>query len=74
MPTDMEGAKNAGIKSVLVDRRDSRDYPEKIKDLTGLKNILKWKSQKRIDLVGIFNATNTEVFETNEKRDKFQEQ
>lgn len=41
MPTDMEGAKNAGIKSVLVDRKDSRDYPDKIKDLTELKEFLK---------------------------------
>ena len=41
MPTDMEGAKNAGIKSVLVDRRDSRDYPDKIHDLTELKTVLK---------------------------------
>ena len=41
MPTDMEGAKNAGIKSVLVDRRDSRDYPDKIHDLTELKQVLK---------------------------------
>jgi len=41
IPTDIEGAKNAGIKAVLVDRKDSRDFPDKIKDLTELKDILK---------------------------------
>ena len=41
IPTDLEGAKNAGIKAILVDRRDSRDVPDKIHDLTELKDILR---------------------------------
>lgn len=40
IPTDIEGAKNAGIRAILVDRRDSREYDDKIPDLTGLKDIL----------------------------------
>ncbi len=34
--TDMEGAKAAGIKAVLIDRRNVREYPEKILALTEL--------------------------------------
>ncbi|MBW2985772.1 HAD family hydrolase [Candidatus Woesearchaeota archaeon] len=41
IPTDVDGAKNAGIKPILVDRRDSREYPDKISDLTGLNEVLK---------------------------------
>jgi len=41
IPTDIEGAKNAGINAILVDRKGTREWPEKIKDLTQLKNILK---------------------------------
>ena len=41
IPTDIEGAKNADVPAILLDRRDSREWPEKIKDLTELKKILK---------------------------------
>lgn len=41
IPTDIEGAKNAGIKAILVDRKDSKEWPEKIHDLIELKDILK---------------------------------
>ncbi len=41
IPTDIEGAKNAGINAILVDRKGTREWPEKIKDLTELKNVLK---------------------------------
>ena len=41
IPTDIEGAKNAGINAILIDRKGAREWPEKIKDLTELKNILK---------------------------------
>lgn len=37
IPTDIEGAKNADVKAILLDRRDSREWPEKIKDLTEVK-------------------------------------
>lgn len=37
IPTDIEGAKNAGIKSILVDRRGTREFEGKISDLTELK-------------------------------------
>ncbi|MBW3004958.1 HAD family hydrolase [Candidatus Woesearchaeota archaeon] len=40
IPTDIEGAKNAGIKAILVDRKGSREWPEKIKDLTELHTVL----------------------------------
>ncbi|NQU98925.1 HAD family hydrolase [Candidatus Woesearchaeota archaeon] len=41
IPTDIEGAKNAGIKAILVDRRDSREYDFKIANLSELKAKLK---------------------------------
>ena len=41
LQTEIEGAKKAGIKPILLDRRGRRDYPEKIADLTGLKEFLK---------------------------------
>ncbi len=40
LATDIEGAKNVGIKAVLVDRKDKREYENKIKSLEELKNIL----------------------------------
>ena len=38
--SDMDAAKNAGIKSILVDRQDSREFPLKIKSLTDLEPLL----------------------------------
>ncbi|MBU4502312.1 MAG: HAD family hydrolase [Nanoarchaeota archaeon] len=38
--TDMNGAKAAGIKSILVDRRGRRDFNPKIKDLSELENYM----------------------------------
>jgi len=40
LETDVLGAEKAGIKAVLVDRRDRREYKNKIIDLTGLKKFL----------------------------------
>ena len=39
--SDVMAAKKAGIKAILVDRRNSRDYHPKIKTLTELKTVLK---------------------------------
>lgn len=39
--TDMNGAKDAGIKAVLVDRRGRREFDPKIRDLSELDNFLK---------------------------------
>ena len=39
--TDIEGAQNAGVRAILVDRKERKQYPEKIKDLTELNNFLK---------------------------------
>ncbi|MDO9066077.1 MAG: HAD family hydrolase [Chloroflexota bacterium] len=39
--TDINGAKEAGIKAVLVDRRDSRDFSPKISNLNELEGFLK---------------------------------
>jgi len=41
IPTDIEGAKKAGIKAILVDRRDTREYENKIADLLELKEKIK---------------------------------
>ncbi|MFH1211333.1 MAG: HAD family hydrolase [Candidatus Woesearchaeota archaeon] len=38
--SDMNSAEAAGVKAVLVDRRESREYPEKIKDLRELKKYI----------------------------------
>lgn len=38
--TDLEGAKAAGIKGVLIDRRGTRDYPDKILKLNEVENFL----------------------------------
>lgn len=38
--SDMDAAKKAGIKSILVDRQDSREFPLKIKSLTDLEPLL----------------------------------
>ncbi|MFH1589379.1 MAG: HAD family hydrolase [archaeon] len=40
IPTDIEGAKKAGIRGILVDRRDTRDFEDKIPNLTVLKEKL----------------------------------
>ena len=40
LETDIEGARMAGIKAILVDRKDRRNYPEKVHDLTELKKFL----------------------------------
>lgn len=40
IPTDMEGAKKAGIKAILIDRRDTREYEPKISSLTELKEAM----------------------------------
>lgn len=39
--TDINGAKEAGIKAVLVDRRDSREFSPKIPNLNELEGFLK---------------------------------
>lgn len=39
--SDMAGAENAGIRGILIDRRNKRDYKEKIKDLNELLILLK---------------------------------
>jgi len=36
METDIKGAKAAGLRAILIDRRDSRDYDDKITSLTEL--------------------------------------
>jgi len=41
METDIKGANNAGIKPVLVDRRDRRMYEDKIRDLKEIDKFLK---------------------------------
>ena len=41
IPTDIEGAKNAGLRAILVDRKESRDHPDKICNLNELKPLLK---------------------------------
>ena len=41
--TDIKGAENAGIKAVLVDRRNMREFENKIKDLSELKDVLEEK-------------------------------
>ena len=38
--SDMESAKTAGIKGVLVDRRERREYNPKIKNLTELPQMI----------------------------------
>ncbi len=38
--TDMNGAKNAGIKSILLDRKDRRDFKPKIKQLSEITKII----------------------------------
>ncbi len=43
--TDVEGAQNAGIKAILIDRRDRREYEEKIKDLTELRGKLEEENE-----------------------------
>ncbi len=40
LETDVKGAETAGIKAILVDRRDRREYENKILDLNGLKDFL----------------------------------
>ena len=37
LQTDIEGSKKAGIRGILVDRRDSREFDDKMPDLTGIK-------------------------------------
>ncbi len=40
IPTDMIGARKAGIKSVLLDRRNKRDFKPKIVNLRALKDLV----------------------------------
>lgn len=39
MESDIAGAKSAGIKAILIDRRNSREYPDKIISLNELEKI-----------------------------------
>lgn len=39
--TDIEGAKLAEVKGILIDRRDRRDFPEKIKNLKEVLDLVK---------------------------------
>jgi FMN phosphatase YigB (HAD superfamily) len=39
--SDMKSAENVGIKSILIDRKGRREYPDKISSLTELKEKLK---------------------------------
>lgn len=41
LETDINGAKDAGIKAVLVDRRDNREFSPKVRNLTELDPFLK---------------------------------
>lgn len=38
--SDMKGAENAGIRGILIDRRDKREFPDKIRSLVELKEKL----------------------------------
>jgi 2-haloalkanoic acid dehalogenase type II len=38
--TDLAGAKAAGVKGVLIDRKNKREYPEKIMSLTEIEGML----------------------------------
>lgn len=40
LESDMNAAKNAGIRGILIDRRDAREYDPKIKDLRELERAL----------------------------------
>lgn len=40
IPTDIMGAKKAGLKAVLVDRRDTRDYDPKVLSLKDLEKVI----------------------------------
>jgi len=42
---DMEGAQNAGIDGLLIDREGTKDYPHKIRNLRELKTLLREKEQ-----------------------------
>ena len=42
LESDIFPAKNAGIKTVLVDRKNTREYHPKVMSLTELKTILSW--------------------------------
>jgi 2-haloalkanoic acid dehalogenase type II len=39
--SDMKAAENAGVRAILADRRSKREYPEKIRTLVELKDLLK---------------------------------
>ena len=38
IPTDIEGAKNAGIRGILVDRKDKRESEDKIISLSEIRS------------------------------------
>ncbi len=40
MESDVAAAKNAGIKAILVDRRNKRDYPDRVRNLKELRGFL----------------------------------
>jgi putative hydrolase of the HAD superfamily len=40
LETDIAGAEKAGITAVLIDRKNTREYPNKIKSLTEIENFL----------------------------------
>lgn len=41
IPTDIEGAKKAGIRGILVDRRDTREFDDKMATLSEIKEKIK---------------------------------
>lgn len=38
--SDIQGAENAGLNAILIDRRNSREYPDKILNLFGLLEVI----------------------------------
>ena len=38
--SDMKGAERAGIRGILLDRRDRRDFPDKVRNLDEIRNKL----------------------------------
>ena len=40
METDIAGAERAGVRAILVDRRDRREHDPKIADLRGVRDVL----------------------------------
>lgn len=66
--TDIRGAEKSGIKSILIDRRNTRDYPDKVMDLPQLLSKIEFTETKQETKTKVTKKEIKEVKEVKESK------